>query len=213
MVINESMNLVVPIVSERVTEKIDGKEVPKDVVRIYGYHTPISAAVFETNYRILAATKSSLASKGIHYAMNSGPRIAALTLKDEGLRDAESRGLFDEQGNAVDKATDALFAEFKRLTMILCPGPQGWDSLPVDAAISRGVIDAEDWQEAIAAIVFFTVHHAMARKADRQRISRSTAALLDGSITSSGYTEFLASLPSSTPAETSAKRVVSSVPC
>jgi hypothetical protein len=213
MIINEAMNLVVPIVSERVTEKVEGKDVSKEVVRIYGYSIPIPAAVFESNYRILAATKSALASKGLHYAMNAGPRIAALTLRDEGLKDAESRGLYDEQGVVVDKATDALFAEIKRLTMILCPGPQGWDTLPVDAAISRGVIDAEDWQEAIAAIVFFTVHHAMARKADRQRISHSTAAVLGGSTTSLPPMEFLASLPTSTPVETSAKRVVSSVPC
>lgn len=212
MVINDAMNLVVPIISERVTEKVEGKDVSKEVVRVYGYHSPISAALFEANYRVLAATKSSLASKGLHYAMNSGPRIAAFTLKDEGLRNAESRGLYDEQGNVLDKATDALFAEFKRLTMVLCPGAQGWDSLPVDTAISRGVIDAEDWQEASAAIVFFTVHHAMAKKADRQRISVSTAALLDGSITSLVPMEFLASLPTSTPAETSAKRVGSSVP-
>lgn len=212
MKINESMNLVVPVVSERITEKVDGKDVSKEVVRVYGYHSPISSSVFEANYRTLAATKSSLASKGLHYAMNSGPRIAALTLKDEGLRDAESRGLVDEGGNPVDKATEALFAEFKRLTVILAPGPQGWDSLPVDAAISRGVIDSEDWEEALSSLVFFTVHHAMAKKADRQRINTSTAAVLNGSITSLLPMEWVASLPTSTPPRTSAEKAGSSVP-
>lgn len=201
MKIDEKRHLVIPIVTEKVTKKVDGKDVVEDVVRVYAFHSPVSREVFEANYRILAATKSALASKGSHYLMSSGPRIAALTLKDEGQKDAASRGSFDKDGNIVDEETSAFFAEIKRLTMVLCAGANGWDMLPIDTAISAGKIDSEDWEEAIASVVFFTCNYAMARKVDREAAARATASLLGASITSSSITEFLGSLPSSTQAE------------
>ncbi|WP_244438768.1 hypothetical protein [Paraburkholderia dilworthii] len=206
MRIDENRNLVLPVVTEKitrkVTKKVDGKdvteEVTEDVVRIHAFHTPVSRAVFEQHYRVLAATKASLSSKGAHYLMGSGPRIAALTLKDEGRKEAISLGMIDERGNVNDDETDALFAEFKRLTTILCPGPNGWDMLPVETAISSGKIDAEDWEETVAAVTFFTCHYAMAKKADRATAANGTASFLGASITSSTPTEFLASLPTLT---------------
>jgi hypothetical protein len=211
MKIDEKRHLVLPVVTDRVTTKQDGKDVTEEVVRIYAYHSPISREVFEANYRILAATKSALAAKGSHYLMSSGPRIAALTLKDEGRKDAVDRGLFDEDGNPQDEGTPALFAEIKRLTTILCPGPNGWDLLPVDTAISAGKIDSEDWEEVASSIVFFCCHYAMARKADRETVARGTASLLGSSITSSNPTEFVASLPTSTQAAPT-KPAPSSIP-
>jgi hypothetical protein len=200
MKIDEKRNLVLPVVTDRLTTKQDGQDVTEEVVRVYAYHTPISREIFEANYRVLAATKSALATKGSHYLMSSGPRIAALTLKDEGRKDAASRGLFDEHGNMLDDDTAALFAELKRLTTMLCPGPSGWDLLPVDTAISAGKIDSEDWEEAASSIIFFCCHYAMARKADRETVARGTASLLGSSITSSNPMEFAASLPTSTQA-------------
>jgi hypothetical protein len=181
------------------------------VVRLYAFHTPISREVFEQHYRVLSATKSALASKGSHYLMSSGPRIAALTLRDEGKKDAAARGSFDEEGNVQDDETKALFAEIKRLTMVLCPGQHGWDMLPVDTAIQQGKLDAEDFEELASAIVFFTCHYAMARKADRETTARATASLMGASITSSNPTELVSSLPNSTPAEPT-KRTPSSIP-
>jgi len=198
MKIDENRNLVIPVVTERVTKKVEGKDVVEDVVRVYAFHSTISKAVFDANYRVLAATKSAMASKGTHYLMSAGPRIAALTMRDEGLRDAEARGRFDDQGRPQDDETRAFFAEVKRLTTILCPGPNGWEYLPVDSAINGGKIDEEDWQEVEASIVFFSCHVAMARKADRHRIAQVTASLLNSSITSLPLTEFAASLPTST---------------
>ncbi|WP_253185359.1 hypothetical protein [Burkholderia plantarii] len=200
MQINEAMNLVVPIVSDEAG------------VKVWGYHTPISRQVFEANYRVLAATKASLMSKGGMYMMDSGPRIAALTLRDEGRRDAEARGSIDHNGAAIDNATPALLAEIHRLTMVLVPTAAGWDMLPIDAAIGSGKMDAEDWAEAESAIVFFTCICALASKAQRKNQASSTATLLTGSITSLSPTEFAASLPNSTPAATSAHRAASSVP-
>ncbi|MEK8043056.1 hypothetical protein AAB986_32205 [Burkholderia contaminans] len=199
--INEAMNLVVPVVTD------------ESGVRVWGYHTPISRQVFEANYRVLAATKASLMSKGAMYMMDSGPRIAGLTLLDEGLRDAEARGRFSKDGKTVlDEATPALIAEIRRLTMVLVPGPGGWDLLPIESAVAAGKIDEEDQAETESAIVFFTCICALASKSERKDQASRTATLLKGSITSLSPTEFSDSLPKSTPGATSAPKAVSSVP-
>lgn len=211
MKIDEKRNLTFPVVTERITKKAEGKEVAEEIVRVHGFHTPISREVFEANYRILAATKSALASKGMHYLMSSGPLVAGLALRDEGKKDAMSRGDVLGDGSPNDHEVKAFFAELKRLTMILCPGQNGWEMLPVDAAINAGHIDADDWREAESSLTFFTCNYAMARKADREATAKATASLLNASITSSNAMEFAASLPSLTPAE-SAKAEPSLIP-
>lgn len=183
--LNESMNLVVPV-------KESGD------AQIYAYHTPISREVFEANFRALAATKAALASKGLYYQMDAGPRIAALTLRDEAMRDADMAGRIDKDGKPSTQAVDALLAEFRRLTTVLCPTPKGWQQLPVDVALSTGEIDEEDWAEAESAICFFTCHYAMAKKKDRNRIGLATAGVLNALTTSSTPTEYVASLSKST---------------
>lgn len=189
MQINDALNLVLPAG--------DGSA--------KAYHTPITRDIYELNYSAINATKAALSRKGIHYQMQQGPRIANLVLKDEGLQDATDRGIFDDKGRPVDARTPALLEEIKRLTMILAPGAAGYELIPVDAAISRGAIDLEDWSEVEAAIVFFTCHVAPARKANRATVAAATASVLNGSITSSAPMEFAASLPISTTAEPTAK--------
>ncbi|WP_430229713.1 hypothetical protein [Paraburkholderia tropica] len=215
--IDDNINVVFPVITERVTRKEkddDGKEkdVYEDVVRIHAFHTPVSKAVFDQNFCLLASTKAAMEGKGRQYLMSAGPRIAALTLRDEGRKDAESRGNVDDNGNPNEDDVRAFFAEIKRLTTILCPGQTGWEMLPVDLAISGGKIDAEDWEEVESAIVFFTCHYSMAKKADRKRIAQATATFLRASTTHSPLSAYLASLPNSTPAETSAPKAASSVP-
>lgn len=201
MKIDEQRKLVLPVVTEQGTRKVDGKDVTEDVVRVWAYHSPISREVFESYFHLLAATKAAIYNKGGSYLTLAGPRVAALTLRSEGKKDAQARGSFDEDGNVKDDDTKAFFAELKRLTMILSPGASGWDMLPVDTAISSGKIDAEDWEEVASSIVFFSCHYAMARKADRETTAKATASLLGASITSSAPMEFVGSSAISTPAE------------
>jgi hypothetical protein len=165
---------------------------------LHAYHTPISRAVYEGNYSTINATKAALAKRGVHYQMGSGPRVATLTLKDEGVKDAADRDNLDADGKPVDDRTPALLAEIKRLTTVLCPGPGGWDLLPIDAAISQEKVDREDWEEVESSIVFFTAHYQTCRRATRAGVAKATASVLNGSITSSPPMEFIASLPTST---------------
>ena len=164
---------------------------------LYAYHVPISSEVFEANYRIIAATKAQLAGKGVYYQMDTGPRIAAMALRDEGRRDAELRGDFDETGKPKD-AAHSLLTELKRLTTILGPTPAGWEPMPVDAAIHNGVLDPDEWQEALSAIVFFTCHYALAKKAQRSEVADAVAGILSASITASSVSEYASSLKKST---------------
>lgn len=187
MHINDSLNLVLPIVED------------EKGVRVYAYHTPISREVFEANFVILSATLASLSSKGVHYMMGVGPQIAALTLKDEARKEAESRGLFDEEGKPSDITAVALMNEFKRLTQVIVPTEKGWETLPVDTALSRGFLDSEDWSEAESALTFFTCNFALARKGERRKIATATASVLMGSVTSSPLMEAVNSLPTLTP--------------
>lgn len=200
MKINEKLNLVLPVVSD-----------DKGVV-VRGYHVPISREVFEASFRILAATKASLSSKGSYFLMDSGPRIATLTLRDEGRQDAAERGDFDAKGNPGDGGAEALLLEIKRLTTIMAPTSNGWDFLPVDTAIQQGILDEDDWREAESAIVFFTAHSALAKKADRAGVTRATTSLLKASTTSLPPMEYANSLLTSTTAEATEGKAVSSVP-
>ncbi|MEZ7525216.1 hypothetical protein, partial [Burkholderia vietnamiensis] len=168
---------------------------------------------FDENYSLRWVSSAWTSTRGGIYMMDSGPRIAALTLLDEGMREAEARGSYAKDGKTVlDEATPALMDEIRRLTMVLVPGPGGWDLLPIESAVAAGKIDEEDQAETESAIVFFTCICALASKAERKKQASSTASLLKGSITSLSPMEFADSLPSSTKAAPSAQLAVSSVP-
>jgi hypothetical protein len=199
--INEALNLVVPARSD-----------DKGVL-IYAYHSPISREVFEANYRLLAATKSALAGKGVFYMMDAGPRIASLAFRDEGRRDALERGDVDAKGNPNEDHIQAFMAEIKRLTTILAPTSGGFQPIPVDAAIAQNLIDDEEWLEAESAIIFFTFNYWLSRKAIRGRQASATASVLKASVTSLSAMEFTASLQTSIQAETTSEKVASSGPC
>lgn len=176
MQITDSLNLAIPFGNGMVA-----------------YHTPVSRAIYEQHYAVLHATLAAMGRKGVHYLRTSGPSIAHLVLKDEGKRDAAERSEQDH--------TPALIGEIKRLTNVLAPSPAGYDLLPIDTAISMGKLDEEDWEEVVAAVVFFTCLVQTAKKSDRTMVATSVASTVDGSITSSGPMEYGASLRKSTKAE------------
>ena len=176
------------------------------------YHVPISREVFEANYRTIAGAKSAMMSKGAMFMVSSGPRIAALTLRDEGRKEAAERWEYDGSGQPLDGGVSALMAEIRRLTTILCPAASGWNMLPVDTAIASGAIDEDDWREAESQIVFFTCNCALATKAEKKAIMQATASVLKGSITSLAPMEFIASLPTLTKNDATETKLASSLP-
>ncbi len=193
-VINGDLKLVLPI---RVDEKGDAA--------LYAYHTPISREVYDSNFRLLGETKTAIMGDSARHAFMA-KADAVLYLRDAGTALALARGV-DGDGGAT-----ALLADLRRLTMILAPGAQGWDMLPVDMAIQRGVIDADDWADAEAEVVFFTAWAAGNGRKDRPAQMVFAAQLIGGQTTSLPPMEWAASLQTSTPAAPMGQKVASSVP-
>jgi hypothetical protein len=199
MKIDEQLNLVLPVRSD------------DQGVVIYAYHTPISKRVFEQNYRIISAANSYLYSKGGHFLLGSGPRIASLTLKDMAREDAAARGRVDGNGEGSEEQALALLQEIKRLTVILSPTANGFEQLPVDVAIRNGVIDAEEWEEAESELVFFTFFVFLTPKLNREGMMNTVYMRLRASNTPLSPTEYASSLPTSTVPAVTVSKAASSV--
>lgn len=179
----------------------------KSTLRLF--HTPISRDVFELNYRLLSSVFSEIWGQGSFHAMSAGPRIASMVLRDVCKRQADaSSEEYDSQNNAAI----SFLNELKRLSMILAPGSSGWEKIPVQSAISRGIIDPEEWQEAESSLVFFTSAFHLARRSERESRTKILLGLLKGQFASSDSTEPTASLPISTEAGTIGKETLYSIP-
>jgi hypothetical protein len=188
--ISKELYLVVPVVAE------DGNT-------IYVHGTPISRAVFETNYLVLARTFTALYSQGLGEL--SGPRVAAMVLRDV----AKDLGTWEGQ-TGVEKG---LMAEIKRLANVIVPG-RADGAVPLVDAISQGLLDEDDASEVENALVYFTVASRMHKKTDREALLRGAATLWHAQISSLRCTEYSASLQTSTVTESSGETVAaSSVPC
>ncbi len=193
MQIDTNLNLALPVAFS------DGGE-----PRLWAYHTPISIEVFQANYRVIAATHAAIWTRGLRYAASAGLRIANLALLDAAAADAEEQGTPD--------SGQAILAEIRVRTLILAPSANGFDLVPADIAVTRGILDKEEWSEAEATLVFFTVSSSMAKRAGRKALCENIASVTGGSITSLPVMEFAATLATSTPDETSEVAEASSVP-
>lgn len=186
MQINEKLNLVLPL-----------RRAEDGGATVWGYHTPISQEVFESSFRVLGATKAALFAKGNSYLSRVGPQVAALLLKDEAVKDRLERGIPLQDGESPDAEARALLADLKRLTLVMSPGQNGWEQVPVDVALARGTIDPDDWREAESGLVFFTCLYSICARSEKKVTGIGSAALLGGSMTSLPPTEFADSLQKS----------------
>ncbi len=194
MTITDTLNLALPIRSafiERPDPENPGSTMTVSEPTLWAYHTPIGADVFAASYRIIAATKTAILGR----LVESAPRIATLALHDAAVADAEEFGTKD--------ADRALLQEIRRQTFILAPGANGFETLPVDIAITRKIISDAEWSEVESILVFFTCGYAMAMPSRQAIMANFLASVLGGSMSSSPPTAFIASLPTSTTNATS----------
>ncbi|MDE2469952.1 MAG: hypothetical protein KGL35_14725 [Bradyrhizobium sp.] len=192
--INADLKLVVPL-------RVDDEGEPA----LYAYHTPISLEVYEANFRLLGDAKTAIMGDNARHAFMARAD-APLYLREAGRALALARGV-DGDGGA-----SALLSDLKRLTLVLVPGAQGWDMLPVDTAIQRNAIDVDDWADAEADIVFFTVWAAGSGRKGRAAQMAFAARLINGQTTSLQPMEWTASLPTLTQGGGTASKAASSVP-
>lgn len=177
MKIDDDWNLVVPVI---------------DSVSVF--HTPLSQAAFEANFRLISATKADLFGRGNQYAFLSGLNVAALTLKDLGRRQAAERG---EEGDA---GAQALLDELARTSTVLVPGRAGLDILPVPAALSSGAVEVADWEDVENQLVFFTCAVYLTPRRARRTAAQALVEILGASLTSSNCEAYARGSTTSAPA-------------
>lgn len=169
------------------------------------YHVPVNSDVFRNYYRLLAYTRANLAAEGVYYQMGAGPRIAAMVLRDKSVSDSAAAAEINPDGSGSSSRADALFNELKRLTTVATDRKGSWEPMPVDAAVAAHVLDADQWDEILNSLVFFTCHSALALASQRLDVMKATASVLSASLTSLPLTAYLASSPTSTSAGSSAE--------
>ena len=192
MRINRKLNLVFPI------------DTDKGVV--YVHSTPISRAVFEKYYFVISKVFSRIVGEGPAYLATSGPRVAAIMLRDV----AQDLGRWD----GPDGVERGLVAEVRRLTNALMPAEAGgWEMVPFQEVVDRKLLDEDDVAEAEGLLTFFICSSAMYRAAEAEDLLTGSLSIWDAQISSLSCTEYRDSLPTSTETASSGETVpTSSVP-
>ncbi len=173
MKIDKNLNLVVPVEA--------------DHGDVFFHHTPILRETFQRYHFVMCAAFTRLLQAGMEM---TGAAIAAMTLEEI------SRDMGKWDGKEGVKA--GLMDEIERLTTVLILGGNGWEQIPVNVALSRELLDEQDWQEAKQRIVFFTLICGMTRKAVKEDLLTILNDSWQTQTTSSTCSEFCASLPTST---------------
>lgn len=193
MKLNKKLNLVIPI------ERDDGST-------IYVHSMPVERATFEMYFRVMAKAFASIQSLGA--AVMSGPKIAEIALRQTAI----DAGTWEDR-NGVIGVQNGLMGEIRRLTNIILPTANGWQTLPITDAIDAELIDKEDIEEAEGAIVFFILSSAMVPRNVLPGILTATTEWWGSQVTSSNVSGFARSLKQSKPIENSgAKAKASSTP-
>jgi hypothetical protein len=166
--INRKLNLVLTL------ETDDGN--------IYIHSTPISRVAFEDNFLTISRTFNAIYANSL--GPIAGPRVAALMLKQE----ATALGVWE-------KTQQSLMSEMYRLTSIILPGENGWETMPFDIARKRGIIDEYTVGEVENTLVYFMCSSAIHQKEEMEMARQGLSSLWGAQIISSNATEFMSSLP------------------
>ncbi len=108
----------------------------------YVHSVPISKEVYRQHFYILSKTFAAIFSEGL--GVVAGPRVAYLMLE----KICKDLGVWDN----AEGVKNTLVTEIIRLSNLVYPVEgKGWDTVPLDVAIERDVIDLD---EAIGELVF-----------------------------------------------------------
>jgi hypothetical protein len=179
MKIDKRLNLVTEVETENGT--------------VFVHSAPISREVFEKYFLVISKTFAAIIGEGLSFV--SGPRVAALMLK----KIATDSGVWDGR----DGVNNGLMAEIRRLSNVVMSSENGWRTYPLQDVIDKSMLDDSDIAEVEGLIAFFICASAMSRKNELRAVLERMA-LWGSLITSLNSTEYAASLPISTPEETSA---------
>lgn len=175
-------------------------EVQTETGSVFVHSAPISRDVFEKYFLVISKTFAALIGEGL--AFISGPRVAALMLK----KIANDMGTWEGK----DGVSNGLVAEIRRLSNLVMPTENGWKTVPFQDAIDKELLSDSDIAEVEGNIVFFICASAMSRKNELKAVLERMV-LWGSSIMLLNSTEFAASLPISTPEETSMNTATTSL--
>ena len=186
MKIDKALNLVIPV------ETDDGV--------LYVHAAPLSREAFERYFLLISKTFAAIYEEGLHSI--AGPRVAALMMRQL----AEASGMAEDVRNG-------LFNEIRRLANVALLTAEGWQTLPLETALTRELISADDFAEIEGQLVFFICVCAMHRKNLARVMMQTAAQLWESQLSSLSCTEFASSLPTSiATASSGATAPASSIP-
>ena len=169
---------------------------------VYVHSTPISRPLFERHHRVIAKAVDRMVQDGT--LRISGPRIAALTLRDVAM-DTPARGGAMSEWDAPDGVELGLLAEIRRMTNVVMRTERGWETLPYDAAVRERRIDEDDAAEVELALCFFTCLSWIVRTGDQEGVMMAGIRMhFEALATSLNCTDYAASLPTSMPVASTA---------
>lgn len=169
MKIARNMNFVLPVET--------------DMGQGYVHATPISKEVYRQHFYILSKTFSAIFSEGL--GVVAGPRVAYLMLE----KICQDQGIWD----GASGVKNTLVNEIIRLSNLIYPVEgKGWDTVPLEVAIDREVIDPD---EALGELVFFTCVSSINKPHQAKEVMEQVAGMWGSAISSLMLTEWIASLP------------------
>jgi hypothetical protein len=173
--LNRKLNLVLSVETE------------KGPVHVHS--SPIGREIFEDNFLVISRAFTAVYTNGLGPV--TGPRVAALLLKEE----AKKLGIWE-------RTQQSLMAEIYRLTNVMAIGENGWESFPFIVAKQRGILDPDEAAEVENCIVYFICASSIHLRAEMAVAMEGLSTLWSAETTSSNVTEYMRSLPISTPEET-----------
>jgi len=191
MKLNKKLNLVFPI------------EMENGVAYIHSM--PVSREVFEMNYLVLSMTFMEIYSKRLGPIM--GPRVASLLLKDQALSltpkasFGDKNFILDPDDDVWGKTQRTLLQEVFRLTNIIMPTDNGYDTIPYMQAKQQKIIEGDDVSEVENALVYFCVASHLHQKEELPMAYAGLERLWGAQTTSLNVSEYMNSLRVSTHAE------------
>lgn len=186
MKLDKKLNLVVPVQTS--------------LGYVHVHSMPIGLHVFEQHYLLLSKVFSRMYTEGLNDL--GGPRVAALMLRDVAKND------FGQE--YAEEMERTLINEIKRLSNVAMPAPdgKGWVTLPYDSNEVRQALDAEDRRDIEGFLCFFTLVSSLHTRRQIPSMMKRPSELWDFRVTSLSGTEWVDSLPTSTPEEISEETAI-----
>ena len=166
---------------------------------IHVHSASIGREIFEQFYLELGKVFSQCfdSVNQAHLAL-SAPQLAYPALKSIAIK----AGNWDGVGGVKF----GLVNEIIRLTNVLIANEKGWESLPLDTAVKRELLDEDEEAEILSSLVFFTAISKVAPKDLKNSFLEMAGSLRNWVLISSDSTAYMNGLPILTKKEPTGKK-------